>query len=115
MAVQYLFENTSAKPIGYLMSNRPGEVARLEFLLYKDGRYIEPFVPTGEPPVLSRERVRMLETGAGVTHVRRLKDEYRGLKLGRYEVRVRYFTGEGLAGFGITPMSFEQKLYLEIR
>jgi hypothetical protein len=116
MAIEYDFENTSDKPIGYMPGNRPDDVWLLDFLLYRDGKYVQSSLPNGEPPVLARDRVRTLAPGAKVTRVRRLDEEYRDLRPGRYEVRLRYAAGGDLAAYGITPTSFERKLmYIEIK
>jgi hypothetical protein len=120
MEVRIVLENTSKDPtkgtVKYLLANDSTIIAGLGWNLYREGRLIPR--ETEEPPLLSKERIREIKPGENVQPVWKLRDIYGKLKPGRYEFKVRYHLNADAScvkEFGMTPMSFEQKLYLEIK
>ena len=119
LAVKIIFENTSSKPVHYLLDNDDKSVAGLEISLSKNGESIRPTYPTSmppEPPTLTPDRVRELKLGQGILHSWKLKEIYGPLATGRYELKIRYkYCSARLEkDFGMTPFAFQQKMYLEI-
>jgi len=122
MEVRIVLENPSKDPtkgtIKYLLANDSRIMADLD-CGWRRQRKLIPLI-TDVPPLLSKERIREIKPGENVQPVWKLRDIYilRKLKPGRYEFDVCYRVRAGSVShkeYGMTPLSFEQKLYLDIK
>lgn len=119
MKVDFLFENASQKPIRYFLADDDRKIAQLQVLLYKQKKFIETLVvPTGA--WLNKDRLRDLEPGKSIVITVNLSGNYKekDLLTGRYELILCYHRGQDdglVTEYGLTPMSFEQKIIVEIR
>jgi hypothetical protein len=114
MVVQFAFENTSGREFRY-QAHRPWNVADLSLELYREGRLVKPRKTFGEPPILSKDSVRVLRPGEFVLYTEKLRDRYEGLDPGLFEVRVQYNVKEGSVphlDFGLTPLKIDRKVAL---
>ncbi len=115
MVIEFMFENRSSKPIRYLATQDGKRVLHFWLTLRKDGKTIAKESIKAAP--IRSEQVKELAPGKGVPNSWNLKNSYGPLGTGRYEIILSYDSGRSFhleKEYGITPLHFEQRMYLEI-
>ena len=111
------FANAADKPIKYAVNADGATMYDLGAVLYQDGKVAVhvPSVAYDEPP-FKMSQVRVLEPRSVIAL--KLRTRYIEMPPGFYELRLTYHVSPGSVDetqFGLTPLKFEQTVYLDVQ